>query len=72
MDVFIKFLSPGVLWIIFALLSVFMVVVTVTLSYHWREYSVDARKSVRFFRAYGVVLATLMGTMAISIWLYGS
>jgi len=72
MEVFINFLSPGVLWIVFALLGVLMAIITVTLSYHWKEYAVDSRKSIRFFRAYMAVLVVLMGTMAISIWLYGS
>ena len=72
MEVFIELLTPGVLWIIFALLAAFLTVVTVTLSYHWKEYAVDSRKSTRFFRAYVVVLVALMGTMAISILLYGS
>ena len=72
MGVFIEFLSPGVLWIVFALVGVFASVITITLSYHWKEYAIDAHKSMRFFRAYTVVLIALMGTMAISILLYGS
>ncbi|MCR4260751.1 MAG: hypothetical protein NUV96_00185 [Candidatus Colwellbacteria bacterium] len=72
MELFDKVLTPGVLWIVFVLIGAFVTIITVTLSYHWREYSVDARKSVRFFRAYVVVLAVLLGTMAISIYLYDS
>ena len=72
MEVLTELLSPGVLWIIFALLSGFIVIVAITLSYHWREYSIDSRKQVRFFGAYMVVLLVLLGVMAISIFLYGS
>lgn len=72
MELFIELLSPGILWILFALLSAFILVVTVTLSYHWKEYSVDSQKRIRFFGAYLLVLLVLLGVMAISIWLYGT
>lgn len=72
MEIFIQYLTPGVLWIIFGLLASFVTLITVTLSYHWKEYATDSRKSVRFFGAYMVVLLVLMGVMAISILLYGS
>lgn len=72
MEVFIKLLTPGVLWGVFALAAAFTVLVAVTLSYHWREYSTDARRSVRFMRAYLGVAIVLMGVMGASILLYGS
>ena len=72
MELFTQLVSPGVLWIVFVLIGAFVTIITVTLSYHWREYSVDARKSIRFFRAYIVVMAILMSIMAISIYLYDS
>ena len=72
MEGFIKLLTPGVLWVVFALVGAFAVLITITLSYHWKEYATDSHRSVRFFRAYIVVLVVLMGTMATSILLYGS
>jgi len=72
MELFTQLVSPEVLWIVFVLIGAFVTIITVTLSYHWREYSVDARKSIRFFRAYIVVMAILMSIMAISIYLYDS
>lgn len=71
-ELFLQFLTPEALWMVFGFVCLFAVFVSITLSYHWREYSTDSRRSVRFFRGYMIVLLALLGTMAVNIFLYGS
>jgi len=71
MEILLEFLTPGVLWVVFLLVAVFITLVGIMLSYHWKEYSTDAHKSGKFFRLYIFITALFLGIMAISIMLYG-
>ena len=66
----IETFAPGALWLVFAVIMLFTVAVTVALSYHWREYTVDARKSNLMFRGYLAVAGIFVLIMLIAILLY--
>jgi len=73
MDVFVDFLdkfAPGALWAVFFVVMLFTVAVAAALSYHWREYTIDAQKSNLMFRGYLVVAGIFILIMIMALLLY--
>jgi len=62
--------APGILWVFFFVIMLFTVAVAIALSYHWREYAIDARKSNLIFRGYLVVAGILTFIMIMATLLY--
>lgn len=66
------FIPPVLLWIIFLVIILIFIVVSVALTYHWKNYNVDSKVVKRIKKVYfgvsGVfLLAMLVGV--ISYWL---
>lgn len=66
------FIPPVLLWIVFLVIILIFIVVSVALTYHWKNYNVDSKVVRRIKRVYfwvsGVfLLAMLVGV--ISYWL---
>ncbi len=70
MEIILRYLTPGVLWVVFLLVVAFVTLIGITLSYHWKEYSTDVHRTKRFFNVYMAVTGIFLGVMAISIVLY--
>jgi len=62
--------APGILWFVFFVVIAFTVAVAIALSYHWREYTIDSRKSNLMFRGYLVVAGILTFIMIMAALLY--
>ena len=66
------FIPPVLLWIVFLVIILIFIVVSVALTYHWKNYNVDSKVVKRIKKVYfgvsGVfLLAMLVGV--ISYWL---
>jgi hypothetical protein len=67
---FVDKLAPGVLWVVLVVVILFTAAAAMALSYHWREYAVDAHKSNLMFRGYLAVAGILTLIMIMAVLLY--
>jgi len=65
-------ISPIFMWVILLGLVIFVGFISSVLSFHWKEYSVDAFKSNRMFRGYLFVSGVLLLVMIVALILMQS
>jgi uncharacterized membrane protein len=63
-------IAPTALWVVLSVVVLFTGVAAGALSYHWREYAVDAQKSKMMFNGYLIVSGILVAIMVLAILLY--
>ncbi|MBU2101528.1 hypothetical protein KKH05_02315 [Patescibacteria group bacterium] len=63
-------LAPGFLWMGAIFVLAFTTLISLTLSYHWKEYSIDSKTSAKMFKGYLVVAGILVVAMILSLILY--
>ena len=70
LDYFLDFVTPVVLWFAFGIALVIFLISNVALSYHWKNYSMNAKRSSRIMRAFRIVSVVLLGIMFLSVLTY--
>ena len=63
-------LAPGLLWMGAVLVIAFTTLISLALSYHWKEYSIDSKTSAKMFKGYLMVTGILIIAMILSLILY--
>lgn len=65
-----EFVPPIVLWVIYAIVVLIFVVVSVAITYHWKNYNVDSAMVGRLKKAYFLVSGAFLLAMAMSAIFY--
>jgi len=65
-----EFVPPIVLWVIYAIVILIFVIVSVAITYHWRNYNVDSKMVGRLKKVYFLVSGAFLLVMAISAIFY--
>lgn len=64
------FISPAVLWLIFLVIVLVFVVISVALTYHWKNYNVNSVLVRRLRRVYFWVSGIFLAAMVIALVSY--
>ena len=64
------FIPPVLLWIVFLVIILIFIVVSVALTYHWKNYNVDSKVVKRVKKVYFLVSGSLLLAMLVSVILY--
>ena len=70
--ILLDFVSPLVLWVALAITVLIFVVVSVALTYHWKNYNVNSMVAKRLVRVYFTVSTIFLFIMLISIISYST
>lgn len=66
----IESLHAGIFWAVAFLVVGFTAVIAWALYHHWKEYTLDSKKSSKMFRGYLVVVGILIFIMALNLIMY--
>lgn len=64
------FIPPVLLWIVFLVIILIFIVVSVALTYHWKNYNVDSKVVRRIKRVYFWVSGVFLLAMLVSVISY--
>ena len=65
-----EFVPPIVLWVVYAIVILIFAIVSVVITYHWKNYNVDSKMVGRLKKVYFLVSGTFLLAMAISAIFY--
>lgn len=65
-----EFVPPIVLWVVYAIVILIFAIVSVAITYHWKNYNVDSKMVGRLKKVYFLVSGTFLLAMAISAIFY--
>jgi len=71
-EVLFDFVSPSILWGVLAVIVLTFSVISVALTYHWKNYNVNSAVAKRLVRIYFVVSVGLLFIMLISVISYST
>ena len=70
LDLILEYVSPTILWGVFAFLVFIFFIANSALSYHWKNYSINKTRGAKIMRLFNVVSLALLGIILISAIVY--
>jgi len=62
----IEFVPPVILWVVYAVVILIFTVVSVAITYHWKNYNVDSKMVSRIKKVYFLVSGVFLLAMLIA------
>ncbi len=66
----LDFMTPSIVWGLFAVILVAFIIISAALAYHWREYSMRTKRGGEMIRLYILISSILLLIMFVSAVTY--
>ena len=63
-------ITPGIVWLVFILVVLFVIIMTIVLRWHWKRYTLNSRTERKMTRLYTIGVSSGLIALAILIAIY--
>jgi len=63
-------ITPGIVWLVFILVVLFVIIMTIVLSWHWKRYTLNSKTERKMTRLYTIGVSSGLIALAILIAIY--